>query len=243
MNKTENKKNGLIQSQRSLYAKFKRINRLFKIHFLSLTLLNLLVLGYIILWIYLVFTGLSTPELPQRYGLFGTIVIILIASVVSLLTISIGVQLIFYGLFIIRGNRSLKQTKEDKTPRTTPYDGIIPYITNFYAFFNRYSKTKTTLVKRVKTFLFFNFFSGLLVITLLNQALYTGSANGSISFTMAIIYLIIFTFWMISLMTSFKIQKEIVRWEKLFPKLEEWAQELELDSLENSIIFDEETPS
>ena len=29
---------------------------------------------------------------------------------------------------------------------------------------------------------------------------------------------------------------------KLFPKLEEWAQELELFSSENSILFDKEEP-
>ena len=33
-----------------------------------------------------------------------------------------------------------------------------------YAFFNRYSNQKTNLVKRVKTFLFINFFSGFLVV-------------------------------------------------------------------------------
>ena len=43
-----------------------------------------------------------------------------------------------------------------------------------------------------------------------------------------------------NLSTSFKIQKEIVRWENLFPKLEEWAQELEQSPLENSDSFDEE---
>jgi hypothetical protein len=45
-------------------------------------------------------------------------------------------------------------------------------------------------------------------------------------------------------MTSFKIQKEIARWENLFPKLEEWAQELEKFSLENSKskLFEEEAP-
>lgn len=95
MEKTENKENGLIQSQRSLYTKFKRINRLFKIHISSLTLLFLLALGYIILWTYLVFTGQTVPELAQIYGLFGTIVTILIASVLSLLIIQIGIQIIF----------------------------------------------------------------------------------------------------------------------------------------------------
>ncbi|MFX1470322.1 MAG: hypothetical protein ACFFB8_16895 [Promethearchaeota archaeon] len=43
-------------------------------------------------------------------------------------------------------------------------------------------------------------------------------------------------------MTLFKIHKEIARWEKLFPKLEEWAQELEQFPLENSQLFDEEAP-
>jgi len=240
MNKTENKKNGLIQSQRSLYKEFKRINRLFKIHFSSLTLLFLLALGYIILWTYLVFTGQTIPELSQIYGLFGTIATILITSVLSLLIIQIGIQIIFYGLFIIRGNRSLKQSKEEKTPKSTPYGGIVPYITNFYAFFNRYSKEKTTLVNRVKTFLFFNFFSGFFVIFLSTRILDTGSANILINISMVIIFLLLLFFWLMSLTTSFKIQKEIIRWEKLFPKLEEWAQELEQSSLENSIIFDEE---
>lgn len=220
MEKTENKENGLIRSQKSLYLKFKKINRLFKIHLSSLTLLFLLALTYIILWTYLVFTGQTIPELSRIYGLFGTIVTILINSVLFLLIIQTGIQIIFYGLFIIRGNRSLKQTKEDKTPRTAPYDGIVPYITNFYAFFNRYSKQKTTLVKRVKIFLFFNFFSGFLVVFLFTRILDIGSANVLINISMVIIFLLLLFFWLMSLMTSFKIQKEIVRWEKLFPKLE-----------------------
>ena len=242
MGKTENKENGLIRSQKSLYIKLKKINRLFKIHLSSLTLLFLLALAYIILWTYLVFTGQTVPELSRIYGLFGTIVTILINSVLFLLIIQIGIQIFFYGLFIIKGNRSLKQTKEDKTPRTAPYDGIVPYITNFYAFFNRYSKQKTTLVKRVKIFLFFNFFSGFLVVFLFTRILDIGTANVLINISMVIIFLLLLFFWLMSLMTSFKIQKEIVRWEKLFPKLEEWAQELEQFSLENSILFDEEAP-
>ena len=243
MDKTNNKNNGLIQSQRSLYIKFKRINRLFKIHFSSLTLLFLLTLVYIILWTYLLVIGQTTTELSQRYGLFGTIMNILMFSVLSLFIIQIGIQIIFYGLFVIRGNRSLKQTKGDKTPKTTPYDGIVPYITNFYAFFNRYSIKKTTLVKRVQTFVFFNFVSSFFVIIILSRILDTGSANDLINISMVILFLLLLFFWLMSLMTSFKIQKEIVRWEKLFPKLEEWAQELEQSSLENSIIFDEEAHS
>ncbi len=242
MEKTKNKENGLIQRQKSLYTKFKRINRLFKIHLSSLTLLFLFALGYIILWAYLFFTGQTIPELPQRYGLFGTIVTIVMTSVLSLLIIQIGIQLIFYGSFIIRGNRSLKQIKEDKTPITASYDGIVPYITNFYAFFNRYSKQKTTLVKLVKTFLFFNYISGFFIFFLSNRILDTGSANVLINVSMVIILLLLTFFWLMSLITSFKIQKEIVRWEKLFPKLEEWAQELEQFSVENSNLVDKEAP-
>ena len=240
MNKTENKTNDLIMSQRSLYTEFNRINRLFKIHFSSLTLLFLLALGYIILWTYLVFTGKTIPELSQRYGLFGTIVDILSTSALFILIIQIGIQISFYGLFVIRGNRSLKRNKGDKTPGAALYDGIVPYITNFYAFFNRYSKQKTTLVTLVKTFLFFNFLSGFFVVFLLTRNLDTGSANISLSVFMVILFLLLVFFWLISLTTSVKIQKEIVKWEKLFPKLEEWAQELEQLSLDNSIYFDEE---
>ena len=242
MEKPENQENGLIRSQKSLYIKFKKINHLFKIHLSSLTLLFLLALVYIILWTYLVFTGQTVPELSRIYGLFGTIVTILITSVLFLLIIQTGIQIIFYGLFIIRGNSSLKQTKEEKTPRTAAYDGIVPYITNFYAFFNRYSKQKITLVKRVKFFLFFNFISGFFIVFLFTRILDIGSENDLINISMVIIFLSLLFFWLISLMTSFKIQKEIVRWEKLFPKLEEWAQELEKVSLENSILSDEEAP-
>jgi hypothetical protein len=163
-------------------------------------------------------------------------------SVLFLLIIQIGIQTIFYGFFILRGNRSLKQIKQDKVPGITLYDGIVPYITNFYTFFNRYSKQKTTLVKRVKIFLFLNFISGFFVIFLSIRILDTGSPNDLINISMVIIFLILLFFWMMSLMTSFKIQKEIVRWKKLFPKLEEWAQEFEQVSLENSKAFDEEAP-
>lgn len=240
MEKTENKKNGLIQSQKSLYTKLKRINRLFKIHFSSLTLFFLFALGFIILWTYLLVTGQTTTDLAQRYGLFGTIVTIFLTTVLSLLIIQIGIQIIFYGLFIIKGNRSLKQDKGDKKTRTALYDGIVPYITNFYAFFNRYSKEKTTLVKLVRTFLFFNFFSGFYVIFLFTRFLDTGNGNFSINISMVILFLSMLFFWLMNLMTSFKIRNEIVKWEKLFPKLEEWAQELEQFSLEKSNFFEEE---
>jgi len=240
MEKIENEKNGLIQSQKSLYTKLQRINQLFKIHFSSLILLFLFALGFIILWTYLLVIGQTTTGLIQRYGLFGTIVTIILTTVLFLLIIQIGIQIIFYGLFIIRGNRSLKQAKGDKKTRSALIDGIVPYITNFYAFFNRYSKEKTTLIKLVNTFLFFNFISGFYVVFLFTRFLDAGNVNDLINICMVVLFLSMLVFWLINLMTSFKIRKEIVKWEQLFPKLDEWAQELEQYSLNNSISFDEE---
>ena len=240
MEKIENEKNGLIQSQKSLYSKLTRINQLFKIHFLSLILFFLFSLGFFIFWTYLILTGQATTDLAQRYGLFGAIVIIIITTVLFILIIQIGVQIIFYGLFIVRGNRSLKQVKGDKRTESALYEGIVPYISNFYAFFNRFSKEKTTLVKLVHTFLFFNFISGFYVVFLFTRFLDVGNGNFIINFCMIILFLSILAFWLMNLITSIKIRNEIVKWEKLFPKLEEWAQELEQFSSENSIFFDKE---
>ena len=53
MDKIENEKNRLIQSQKSLYSKLRRINQLFKNHFSSLILFFLFALVVAILWTYL----------------------------------------------------------------------------------------------------------------------------------------------------------------------------------------------
>ncbi|MFX1574483.1 MAG: hypothetical protein ACFFB0_17215 [Promethearchaeota archaeon] len=242
MEKIKNEKNGLIQSQKSLYTKFKRINQLFKIHFSSLILLFLFSIGFIILWTYLFITGQTTTDISERYGLFGTIVTIIIITVLYLLIFQIGFQIIFYSLFIIRGNQSLKQVKSDKKSQSKLYDGIVPYIANFYAFFNRYSKEKTTLVKLVSTFLFLNFFSGFFVVLLFTRLLDPGNVSILINISNVIMFLSILFFWLMNLITSIKIRNEIVKWENLFPKLEEWAQDLDQFPLNNSISFDEEKP-
>ena len=54
------------------------------------------------------------------------------------------------------------------------------------------------------------------------------------------IFLPMLFFWLMNLSTSVKIRNEVIKWEKLFPKLEEWAQELEQSSFEISNLFDEE---
>ncbi len=240
MEKVENKKNGLIQSQKVLYTKLERINQLFKIHFSSLILFFLFASVFIILLTCLLVTGQATTELSQRYGLFGTIVTIIMITVLYLLITQIGIQIIFYRLFIIRGNRSLKQVKVNKETGTALYDGIVPYITNFYAFFNCYSKEKTSLTILVRTFLFLNFFSGFYVFFLVTRFLDAGNSNNLINLFIVIIFFPILFFWLMNFLTSIKIRKQVIKWEKLFPKIEEWAQEVEQFSIENSVSSDEE---
>jgi len=243
MEKTENKENSVIQSQKTLYTKFQRINRLFKIHFSSLILLFVLSLGYIFLWTYFIFIAQTSPEIFLRYSLFRTIVTIVAYSALSILIIVIAIQILLYGSFMLKGNRSLKQTKREFESESTPYDGVVPYITNFYAFFNRYSKKKKPLVNLVRTFLFFNVIPGYFVIILFSRFLRdTGRANDLLSISMDVVYLILTLFWVMIFITSFKINKEIVRWESIFPKLEEWAKELEQFTSESSILSNEEGP-
>lgn len=242
MEKFEHEKNGLIQSQELLYTKLKRINQLFKIHFSSLTLLLSFSLGFIIIWIYLLATGQVTTDLAQRYSLFGTIVTVILTVVLFLLIIQMGIQVIFFGLFIFRGNCALKQAKGNNKTRTALYGGIVPYITNFYAFFNRYSKEKATLITLVRTFLFLNFLSGFYVIFLFTRLLDAEQGNPAIKIFMVLLFLGMLFFWLMNLMTLSKIKNEIVKWEKLFPKLDEWAQELEHFSLESSLNSDKGEP-
>jgi hypothetical protein len=243
MKKIENEENGLIRSQNSLYLKLKRINQLFKNHLTSLILLFLFAVGIVILLAYLMATGQITTDLSQRYGLFGTIVSIFITTVLFILIIQIGIQAFFYGSFVIRGNRSLKQSKGNDETRATLHNGIVPFITNFYAFFNRYSKEKTSLIKLVSTFLFLNFISGFFVIFLFTRLMELENADPLIGISIIILFLAMLVFWLINLMTSIKIRSEVAKWEKLFPKLDDWAQNLEQLSSENSIFFKEEETS
>ena len=240
MKKINNDRNGLIQSQKSLYKRIERINHLFKSHFSTLVLSFLCAMSNAILWAYLLAIGEARTELSQRYGLFGIIITIIQTIGLFILIIAIGVQILFYRTFIIRGNNFLKQSSGDNEMRDALYSGITPYINNFYAFFNRYSKEKTNLSKLVSTFLFFNSFWGVYVIIIFTSFLNADTMNSLILFCMAILFITMVVFWITNMITSFKIRNEIVKWENLFPKLEDWAQELEQFSLKNSMNLDED---
>ncbi|MFW9990088.1 MAG: hypothetical protein ACFFC3_15700 [Candidatus Odinarchaeota archaeon] len=240
MDKNKNDKNGLIQSQKTLYKRLKKINRLFKIHFSSLILLFLFSIAFMILWTYLLITGQIIMTLSQRYGLFGIVVDILMTVILVILIIQIGYQIYILSLFIIKGNRSLKQAKGKEETKAALYKGIVPYITNFYIFFNRYAKEKTSLSKLVRIFLFLNFFSGFYGIFLFSRLLGAEITNPLLLFCLSMLFLAMVGFWLMNLGTSFKIRNEVEKWEQLFPKLEEWAQNVEQFSSENSNLFNTE---
>jgi hypothetical protein len=243
MEKIEHEKNNLVKSQKSLYDRLKRVNKLFNIHFISLTLLLISALGFSVFKIYLLGTGQSSTELSQRYGLFGDIMTIIQFTALFIFIIQIGYQIYFYFIFIIRGNRALKQIKNDSYKHINLFEGIVPYITNFYAFFKRYSKEKSNLIRLVITFLFFNFIAGFFIIFLSAILLDTTNTILFIDILNVILFFSIMASWLINLITSFKIRNEIVKWEKLFPKLDEWAQEIEKFEENNSITLDDNEPS
>ncbi len=240
MEKSENEKNGLIQSQKSLYIKLRRVNQLFKYHFSSLILLFLFALVFMILWTYLLITGQIIMTLSQRYGLFGIIVDTIMTVILLILIIQIGYQINILSLFVFKGNRSLKQAKGKEETKAALYKGIIPYIANFYTFFNRYAKEKTNLSKIVKTFFFLNFFSGFYGIFLITRLLGAEVTNALLFFCLSMLFLAMVGFWLMNLGTSIKIRNEVDKWEKLFPKLEEWAQNIEQISSKNSNLFNKE---
>ncbi|MFX1567546.1 MAG: hypothetical protein ACFFCV_04170 [Promethearchaeota archaeon] len=242
MEKFINEKNGLIESQKSLYIRFKRVNRLFKIHFTSLTMIFLFSLAFIIIWIYLMITGQATTGLSQRYGLFGNIITIILTVALVIFIVQIGFQIYIFSFFLIKGTRCLRQIKGKEETRTALYKGIVPYITNFYTFFKHFSKERTNLVLLVKTFLFFNFFSGFIGMILLTRLLNAEFINEPFLFYLFLLFISMFIFWLINLMTSLKIRGKIAKWENLFPKLEEWAQDLENFSSEHTFFSNEKEP-
>ena len=233
-----NEKNGLVKSQKALYLKFKKINRLFMIHYSSLIVYFLITLGYMIIWIYLMIIGMFTPNLIELYGSFGFPWTIILGIGCLITLIFVGYQIYIYTVFLIKGNRYIRQMSRSKKTVSALYSGIVRYINNFFSFFNRFSKEKTNLAMLVKTFLQFNFLSGwfsiFFITRLLDQLLEAEVFDPNITFFFAMLFLIALTFWVINLITSFKVRREVSKWQNLFPKLEDWAQELENLSIENS---------
>ena len=226
MEKIEHEKNGLIQSQQLLYQKFKRINRLFKIHFSSLILYFLSASIFIIIWISNLITGQLSEHLYQIYGSLGIPWNIFLTSFVLISLIPILIQIYIYSLFLIKGTRCLKQVKGKKESKNALYRGLVPYIKNFYTFFNRYSKKRTNLSVLVKNFLAINFGLGYLSFIVLTGLFDFEIIKSFHILFMPTLFILMLASWIINLLTSISIGRSIVKWEKLFVSLEEWGQEL-----------------
>jgi hypothetical protein len=240
MKDLDNRKNRLLDSQKSLFGKLKKLNQLFKIHFISLVLFFLFSLSNIIFWMVLLIIGQAKPELFQRYGIFGLVVTFILIIVLFLLLIALALQIYYYSFFIVRGDRSLKQVQGDKEEEKIHYNGIVPYITNFYAFFNRYSKEKTNYSQLVFSFLLVNFFLGFYIFFIATRFIDPSITILSVKICGPILFLLMVIFWLMDIIISIKIRIKIVKWEKLFTKLEEWAQELEKNFIGNANHKDRE---
>lgn len=231
MKKMENESNDLMLGQKSLLEKVQKINRLFKIHFDSLSFFLISSICSCILLFYSLLTGQFIPTLAQRYGLFGIIVNTLEVIVLIIMIIYFTFQISVYYSFVIRGNRSIRKIEKDNSHidslQYNFYHGIVSYVNIISTFFKRYSKEKTKLSDLVTVFLFMNFLFGFYVIFLLFSLIGIGDTMYLTGPFSAIFFLTMIISWLVSFITSFKIQKNILIWEKIIPKLDTWAQELE----------------
>lgn len=240
MKEINNNKNEIIQSQMLLYRKLKKLNQLFITHFSTLFLFLLITILYIILWSILFITGYLKFVLAQRYGVFGIIVTLIQISILYILLFAIGMFLIYYGIFLFKGTKSLKQDMVKKETQKLDNYGIVPYITHLYTFLNRYSKEKFKFSKLIDGFFFFNIFSFSYVFFLISRLIETVNENDIITLYIVILFLSMLFVWIISFITAVKIRNEIKKWENIFPILDKWAQELEQNLPENSIKTYEE---
>ena len=230
----------LFERQRVLFEKLSKLNQLFKIHFSSLVLFFSFSTINTIFWMILLIIGQASPILPQRYGIFGIIVTFIMILVLFVLLTVLAIQIFYYSYFILRGNRSLKLVKNNKETNNSPYNGIVPYINNFYAFFNRYSEEKTNYSQLVFTFLLINFFLGFYIFFIATRFIDPSITILSVKICGPILFLLLVSFSIMNIIISLKINFKIRKWEDLFTKLEEWAQQLEHNTIENLNHVDKE---
>ena len=227
----ENKSNDLILGQKLLLEKVQKINRLFKIHFDSLSFFLISSICSCILLFYSLLTGQIIPTLAQRYGLFGIIVNIVEITVLFIMIIYFTFQISVYYSFVIRGNRSIRNIEQHNSNinslQSDLHHGIVSYVNNISTFFKRYLKDKTKLSDLVSVFLYMNFLFGFYVIFLLFSLIGIGDTTYLTGPFSAIFFLTMIISWLVSFGTSFKIRKNILIWEKIISKLDTWAQELE----------------
>jgi len=231
MKNIENENEDLVQSQKSLLAKLYKINRAFNIHFQSLGFFLMAALVYSFYLFSLFMTGQITPTLAQRYGVFGIVINIIQVVVLLIMFIYFIYQNVVYYSFIRKGNRSIRKIKESHSNiysfEYKLHHGIVSYVNNVTTFFKRYSKEKKNMRDLVTIFLFANFLFGLYIIIIIFSLVEIEETAMVNSPFMAIFFLMTVISWLVSFGSSFKIRKNFIIWEKIIPKLDSWAQDLE----------------
>ena len=192
-------------------------------------------------------TGQITPTLAQRYGVFGIIINVIQVVVLLIMFIYFIYQNVVYYSFIREGNRSIRKIKESHSNiysfEYKLHHGIASYVNNVTTFFKRYSKEKKSIKDLVTVFLYANFLFGLYIIIIIFSLVEIGETSTVNSPFMAIFFLMTVISWLVSFGSSFKIRKNIIIWEKIVPKLDIWAKELEdlpSNNSKKSEILDDE---
>jgi len=231
MKNVENENEDLMMSQLSLLEKVQKINKLFKIHFASLSLFLIISITSTIFLILAILTGQFFPTLVQRYKLVGTIFNGIQFVVLFLILFVFICHILIYFSFVIRGNRSIKKIEktdsDDGNLQSIFHHGIVSYVNHILTFFKRYSKDKKKLSDLVTIFLFIYFFLGYWIIFLYSSLGGIGDSKVFGEPFSVILFLAWIISWLVSFGMSFKIRKKILLWEKIIPKLDTWAHELE----------------
>ena len=247
MEEVEKENEDLKMSQQSLLEKVKKINKLFNIHFASLSLFLIISITNTIFLTCAILTGQFIPSLVQRYRLVGTVFNGIQIVVLFLIIIVFICHIVIYYSFVIKGNRSFKKIEKmdsnDENLQSILHHGIVSYVNNILSFFKRYSKEKKKLSDRVTIFLFIYFFLGYWIFFLYLSLGGIGDSNVLVEPFSVILFLAWVISWLVSFGISFKIRKNILTWEKIIPKLENWAQEIEdlpIDASYKSEMFEDE---
>ncbi len=250
MENNDPEKNGLATSQNQLKEHLLKLNKLFKHHFGWTLVYFTLSLGVGIILIYAIFTDQIDTTFPDRYGLFGIIILIIQIIVIFILIGVIGAQVYFYGSFVKKENKIVKErllVNSNKASSATKMYGIVPYVNTIVEFFNRYSKKsdekqkngeRAKLSTLVGLFLFMNIIIAFFVFFLSTRLINAGHLESTLEPIFAIVFVGMTITLLMNLGTSIKLRKAFELWESIFPELDSWAENLE-NMPTNDTIFKE----
>ncbi|MFX1297512.1 MAG: hypothetical protein ACFFD2_22005 [Promethearchaeota archaeon] len=228
MNNLEPKSDELFKSQKNLLEKIQNINRLFRFHFYYLVIFLISSVLATILLFFSVYTSLPTRPL-RWYSIFQIIMLII-------MIIALGFQIRFYGSFLKKTNRSLRNI--ERTPSALYY-GLTSYVNTFYSFFNP-SKKEKPLSELVNYYHFMHFYLGFFTVLLFSNVADLANTNFPLEPVLAILLFIMIGLWILILISSMKIKKNVQEWADKFTQLETWAQDIEEDTSERAAFRGED---